>query len=90
MQRSALLQLAWDHVSSALDGRESAFELHASGGMPNWRGWLRQNFRDYNRLANAVLRSIEIEMPEIDVSNIPNAPITRRRFAAGVPPAARS
>jgi aromatic ring hydroxylase len=90
LQRSALLQLAWDHVSSALDGRESAFELHASGGMPNWRGWLRQNFRDYNRLANAVLRSIDIEMPEIDVCNIPNAPITRRRFAAGVPPAARS
>src|SRR5205823_4533549 len=68
LQRSALLQLAWDHVSSALDGRESAFELHASGGMPNWRGWLRQNFRDYNRLASAVLRSMDIEMPEIDVS----------------------
>jgi aromatic ring hydroxylase len=90
LQRSALLQLAWDHVSSALDGRESAFELHASGGMPNWRGWLRQNFRDYNTLGNAVLRSIDIEMPEIDVSNIPKAPITRRRFAAGVPPAAKS
>ena len=87
LQRSALLQLAWDHVSSALDGRESAFELHASGGLPNWRGWLRQNFRDYNALANAVLRNIAIEMPEIDLSNIPNAAITRRRFAAGVPPA---
>jgi 4-hydroxyphenylacetate 3-monooxygenase len=90
LQRSALLQLAWDHVSSALDGRESAFELHASGGMPNWRGWLRQNFRDYNQLANAVLRSIDIDMPEIDVSNIPKAAITRRRFAAGVPPAGKS
>ena len=86
-QRSALLQLAWDQVSSALDGRESAFELHASGGMPNWRGWLRQNFRDYNALANAVLRNIQIDMPEIDVSNIPQAPITRRRFAAAVAPA---
>ena len=32
LQRSALLQMAWDHVSSALDGRESAFELHANGG----------------------------------------------------------
>ena len=89
-QRSALLQLAWDHVSSALDGRESAFELHASGGMPNWRGWLRQNFRDYNQLANAVLRSIAIDMPEIDVSGIPKAAITRRRFAPSVPPAAKS
>jgi aromatic ring hydroxylase len=90
LQRSALLQLAWDHVSSALDGRESAFELHASGGMPNWRGWLRQNFRDYNALANAVLRSIDIEMPEIDLSAIPNAAITRRRFATGAPPAGKS
>src|SRR5271169_904616 len=53
-QRSALLQLAWDHVSSGLDGRESAFELHASGGMPTWRGRLRKTFKDYNALANAV------------------------------------
>src|SRR6266550_4439749 len=52
LQRSALLQLAWDHVSSALDGRESAFELHASGGMANWRSWLRRSFKSYNELAN--------------------------------------
>jgi len=78
-QRAALLQLAADHVSSALDGRESAFELHASGGHPNWRGWLRQNFRDYNELANAVLRAIGQPMPEIDVGNIPALPIARRR-----------
>src|SRR5882724_432983 len=37
LQRSALLQLACDHVASALDGRESAFELHANGGIPAWR-----------------------------------------------------
>ena len=55
-QRAALLQLAADHVSSALDGRESAFELHASGGIPAWRGRLRQRFPSYNELANAVLR----------------------------------
>jgi hypothetical protein len=24
-------------VASALDGRESAFELHANGGIPAWR-----------------------------------------------------
>jgi hypothetical protein len=36
------------------------------------------------------LRSIDIEMPEIDLSAIPNAVITRRRFAAGVPPAGKS
>ena len=81
-QRAALLQLASDHVSSALDGRESAFELHASGGMPNWRGWLRQNFRDYNELANGVLRALDLPMPPIDVDNIRMMPITRRRFAA--------
>src|SRR5882762_3313642 len=79
LQRAALLQLAADHVSSALDGRESAFELHASGGMPNWRGWLRQNFGDYNVLANAVLRAIDLPMPQIDVSGIPAMPIARRR-----------
>ena len=47
-------RLAWDHVSSALDGRESAFELHASGGIPAWRGRLRRSFERYNELANAV------------------------------------
>jgi 4-hydroxyphenylacetate 3-monooxygenase len=84
-QRAALLQLAADHVSSALDGRESAFELHASGGHPNWRGWLRQNFRDYNELANAVLGAIDLPMPKIDVANIPAAPIARRRPVAPAP-----
>jgi aromatic ring hydroxylase len=89
-QRAALLQLAWDHVSSALDARESAFELHASGGLPNWRGWLRQNFRDYNELANAVLRQIDLPMPEIDIGTIAKAPITRRRFAAAAAPTEKS
>ncbi len=85
LQRSALLQLAWDHVSSALDGRESAFELHASGGMPNWRGWLRRNFRDYNQLANAVTAMLGLAMPEINLGNIPAMPIAPRRRTA--PPA---
>ena len=31
-QRAALLQMAWDHVGSALDQREHVFELHANGG----------------------------------------------------------
>ena len=78
-QRAALLQLAADHVSSALDGRESAFELHASGGIPAWRGRLRQRFPRYNELANAVLRLIEEPMPEIDVTAIPAAPLAPRR-----------
>ncbi|MGH7093105.1 MAG: 4-hydroxyphenylacetate 3-hydroxylase N-terminal domain-containing protein, partial [Stellaceae bacterium] len=78
-QRAALLQLAWDHVASGLDGRESAFELHASGGMPAWRGRLRQSFGRYNELANAVLRSLDIEMPEINLGSIPAAPMAPRR-----------
>jgi 4-hydroxyphenylacetate 3-monooxygenase len=90
VQRSALLQMAWDHVSSGLDGRESAFELHASGGVPAWRGRLRQRFPSYNELANAVLRAIDIPMPEINVGNIPAAPLAPRRVntapAAAPPP----
>jgi aromatic ring hydroxylase len=78
-QRAALLQLAWDHVSSALDGRESAFELHASGGLPGWRHWLRRSFHDYNGLANAVLEMIDINMPVLNVSGIGTALPTPRR-----------
>ena len=78
-QRAALLQLVWDHVSSSLDGRESAFELHASGGMPGWRAWLRRSFKDYNSLANTVLKAIDLPMPAIDVASIGIAPVAQRR-----------
>jgi len=78
-QRAALLQLAWDLVSSALDGRESSFELHASGGIPAWRGRLRRSFNRYNELANAVLRQLDLPMPEIDLTSIPAAPVAPRR-----------
>ena len=71
--------MAWDHVSSGLDGRESAFELHASGGVPAWRGRLRRYFPSYNELANTVLAAINLPMPEIDVSAIPTAPLAPRR-----------
>jgi 4-hydroxyphenylacetate 3-monooxygenase len=84
-QRAALLQLAWDHVSSGLDGRESAFELHASGGMPTWRGRLRKSFADYNELANAVLKQLDCDMPPIDLGAIPAAPLAARRI--NTPPA---
>jgi aromatic ring hydroxylase len=79
LQRSALLQMAWDHVSSALDGRESAFELHASGGIPAWRGRLRRNFERYNELANAVASRLGMPMPEIDLDNIREVPWVARR-----------
>jgi len=86
LQRSALLQMAWDHVSSALDGRESAFELHASGGIPAWRGRLQRNFERYNELANGVVRSLNLTMPEIDLSSIREVPWAPRRTVA--PPTA--
>jgi aromatic ring hydroxylase len=88
LQRSALLQMAWDHVSSTLEGRESAFELHANGGIPAWRGRLRRRFPHYNELANGVLRQLSVAMPDIDLSHIRNAPLAPRRVVE-VPPANR-
>jgi 4-hydroxyphenylacetate 3-monooxygenase len=79
LQRAALLSLAWDHVSSALDGRESAFELHANGGLPAWRVRLRRDFDRYNQLANDVLGALDVDMPTIDVSSIRELPMTPRR-----------
>jgi aromatic ring hydroxylase len=78
-QRAALLQLAWDHVGSALDQREAVFELHANGGAPAWRGRLRRSFDRYNELANSVVRQLGMPMPEIDLSSIRNAPLAPRR-----------
>ncbi|MBO0737919.1 MAG: hypothetical protein J2P48_15325 [Alphaproteobacteria bacterium] len=78
-QRAALLQLAWDHVSSALDARESAFELHANGGLLAWRGRIRRSFDRYNELANGVLKALDIDMPEIDLGSIRAAPLAPRR-----------
>jgi aromatic ring hydroxylase len=78
-QRAALLQLASDHVSSALDARESAFELHANGGLPAWRGRIRKSFDRYNELANGVLRALDLDMPQIDLDSIRAAPIAPRR-----------
>jgi len=79
LQRSALLQLACDHVASALDGRESAFELHANGGIPAWRGRLRRYFTRYSELANGVLRSLSLDMPTLDLEGLRAAPMVPRR-----------
>jgi 4-hydroxyphenylacetate 3-monooxygenase len=79
LQRAALLQLAADHVASALDGRESTFELHANGGMPAWRGRLRRCFSRYNELANGVLRAVSLDMPTIDLDGLRAAPLPVRR-----------
>jgi 4-hydroxyphenylacetate 3-monooxygenase len=88
LQRSALLQLASDHVASALDGRESAFELHANGGIPAWRSRLRQYFSRYTELANGVLKALSVEMPEIDVDSLREVPMPPRRQVT--PPAPRT
>jgi 4-hydroxyphenylacetate 3-monooxygenase len=85
MQRAALLQLAWDHVSAALDARESAFELHANGGLAAWRGRLRRGFAGYNELANGVLRQLNLAMPEIDLGSIRAAPMAPRRVVEPSP-----
>jgi aromatic ring hydroxylase len=83
-QRSALLQMIWDHVGSAHDTREATFELHANGGIASWRGRLRRGFADYDRLANAVLRQMPFPMPQVDLSAIKNAPLAPRRVITPV------
>jgi 4-hydroxyphenylacetate 3-monooxygenase len=66
-------------VSSALDGRESAFELHANGGLVAWRARLRRAFPDYNALANGVLQALSVDMPEIDLSSLRAIALPARR-----------
>ncbi len=78
-QRSALLQMAWDHVGSALDHRESVYELHANGGIPAWRARLRRSFNRYEELANGVTKQLGLPMPQVDLSPIRNAPMVPRR-----------
>jgi 4-hydroxyphenylacetate 3-monooxygenase len=82
LQRAGLLNLVWDHVSSGLDGRESAFELHANGGRNAWRNRLRLNFNDYNELANNALRQLSITMPELDLTDMMKRPAPARHGAA--------
>jgi aromatic ring hydroxylase len=79
LQRSALLHLAWDHIASGLDGRESAFELHANGGIPTWRNRLRRWFSDYNELANGVLSALTLDMPMIDLNSLRQMYLAPRR-----------
>ena len=79
LQRAALLQLAADHVASALDGRESAFELHANGGVVAWRARLRRAFSRYDELANGVLRALSLDMPKIELESLRNTPMPQRR-----------
>ena len=79
LQRAALLQLAWDQVSSGLDAREAAFELHASGGLDAWRAQVAAWFPSYNHLANGVREFVDVELPPMDLSSLQDvAPPPRR------------
>jgi 4-hydroxyphenylacetate 3-monooxygenase len=89
-QRAALLNMAWDHVGSALDHRESVYELHANGGALAWRNRLRRSYNRYNELANAVLRQLDMEMPEVDLSAIRNAAMAARRPVTPPTPAPKA
>jgi hypothetical protein len=79
LQRSALLQMAWDHAGSALDHRESVYELHANGGLGAWRNRLRRNYNRYEELANGVLEQLGLPMPQVDLRSIREAPMMARR-----------
>ena len=80
MQRAALLQLAWDQVSSGLDGREAVFELHASGGLESWRRQLAAWFDRYNELANGVRDLVQVDLPSMDLSSLQEVPAPARRM----------
>ena len=46
---------------------------------------MRRSFGDYNELANAVLKAIDLPMPQIDVDNIRTAAVAARRVTAPPP-----
>ena len=81
-QRAALLNLVWDHVSSGLDGRESAFELHASGGLAVWRARMQRWFDRSNELTRRVVATLDIDMPAIDFESLRDAEPMRGQLAS--------
>ena len=85
MQRAALLQLAWDQVSSGLDGREAVFELHASGGLEAWRRQVGSWFEGYNELANGVREFVQVDLPPMDLTSLQDVPPPPRRMPQSTP-----
>ena len=85
LQRAALLQLAWDQVSSGLDGREAAFELHASGGLEAWRRRLASWFERYNELANGAREFIPVDLPHMDLTSLQEVQNVPRRMPQSTP-----
>ena len=86
LQRSALLQMAWDHVGSALDHRESVYELHANGGAAELGaiGCGAASIVTMN-WPMACLRQLGLPMPQVDLSAIRDAPMVARRPVAPPP-----
>ena len=80
LQRAALLQLAWDQVSSGLDGREAVFEFHASGGLDAWRAQVATWFGGYNELANGLQEFISVDIPPLDLSSLQEVEAPPRRM----------
>jgi 4-hydroxyphenylacetate 3-monooxygenase len=58
-QRASLLHLVREHLASALDAREAAFESLASGGKHLWRLRMRMSYPRFEELANRVIESVE-------------------------------
>ena len=85
LQRSALLQLTWDHIGSSMDAREAAYELHSNAGLTAWRGRMRIWFEDYNELVNGVHRFLGTEMPEMDLDVLRRMGLTPQRVMAAPP-----
>ena len=85
MQRAALLQLAWDQVSSGLDGREAVFEMHASGGLDAWRRQVAAWFPSYNELANGVQTFLNVDIPPLDLGGLQDVPPPPRRMPLSTP-----
>ena len=83
--RAALPQLAWDQVSSGLDGREAVFELHASGGLEAWRRRLAAWFERYTELANGVHGFVQVDLPHLDLSSLQELPAPPRRMPQSTP-----
>jgi aromatic ring hydroxylase len=65
-QRAALLHLLADHTSSALEGREIAFEGLATGGYRTWRMKARMQFKRQAELMNGALAALaEADRPRL-------------------------
>jgi 4-hydroxyphenylacetate 3-monooxygenase len=69
-QRAWLLHLVRDHLASALDGREAAFESLASGGTHLWNMRVRVGYERYEELATRAMGAVDGDVPEMDFGHM--------------------